>query len=123
MQILKKAIDQNRFGKIYLILVNVLWNRDQKYYDSATWRGTKKLDGGALMNQSSHYVDLITWLIGPVDNIHSINRTLKKIEVEDTSILNMQFKSGALCSFSTTMLTFNKNYEGSILLVKMVLLK
>ena len=80
--------------------------------------GDQKLDGGALMNQSSHYVDLITWLIGPVDNIHSINRTLKrKIEVEDTSILNMQFKSGALCSFSTTMLTFNKNYEGSIVII------
>lgn len=118
LQILKKAIDENRFGKIYLILVNVLWNRDQNYYNSAKWRGTKKLDGGALMNQSSHYVDLLTWLVGPVKKVYSINRTLeRKIEVEDTAILNIEFKSGALCSFSSTMLTYKANYEGSITII------
>lgn len=118
LQILKKAIDQNRFGKIFLIIVNVLWNRDQKYYDSAKWRGSRKYDGGALMNQSSHYVDLLTWLIGPVDKVYSMNRTLaRKIEVEDTALVNIEFKSGALCSFSSTMLTYNGNYEGSILII------
>ena len=94
LQILKRAINENRFGKIFLVLINVLWNRNQKYYDSANWRGTLKYDGGALMNQSSHYVDLLTWLIGPIDYVHAINSTLnRKIEVEDTSILNFKFNT------------------------------
>ena len=59
IQLLKKAIDNNNFGKIYFVSVNIFWNREQNYYDKDKWRGTKKLDGGALMNQSIHFIDLL----------------------------------------------------------------
>ena len=62
---LQNAVKNNRFGSIKLVTINVFWHRNQKYYDQAKWRGIK-LDGGALMNQASHYVDLFTWLFGSV---------------------------------------------------------
>ena len=59
LQLLKRAITENRFGKIYMVHLNVFWNRSQEYYDQALWRGTSQYDGGAFMNQASHYVDLL----------------------------------------------------------------
>ena len=69
IQLLKQSIARKRFGNIILASLNVFWTRPQSYYDSADWRGTRKYDGGALINQASHYVDLLQWLIGPVDSI------------------------------------------------------
>lgn len=115
LQLLKRAIDEKRFGKIYMVSINVFWTRPQEYYDSAKWRGTWELDGGAFMNQASHYVDLIDWLIGPVDGVHAMTATLARdIQVEDTGVLNIRWRSGALGSMSVTMLTYPKNLEGSI---------
>src|SRR5690606_16630765 len=71
LQLLKRGLDEKRFGRIYMVHVNVFWTRPQEYYDSAKWRGTWELDGGALMNQASHYVDLLDWLIGPVASIQA----------------------------------------------------
>ena len=115
LQLLKRAIDEKRFGRIYMLNINVFWTRPQEYYDSAKWRGTWELDGGAFMNQASHYVDLIDWLIGPVADIQAMTGTLaRNIQVEDTGVLNVRWRSGALGSMSVTMLAFPKNYEGSI---------
>jgi len=114
LQLLKRAIKENRFGKINLVQVNVFWNRPQEYYDQASWRGTIKFDGGAFMNQASHYIDLLDWLIGPVEKVHSITSTTRQIEVEDTGVINIKWKNGALGSVSVTMLTYDKNLEGSI---------
>lgn len=115
VQLLKKAIDQKRFGRIYMVNVNVFWTRPQSYYDQAKWRGTWELDGGAFMNQASHYVDLLDWLIGPVDSVFAFTSTLaRNIQVEDTGVVSLQWRSGTLGSMNTTMLTYPKNYEGSI---------
>jgi UDP-N-acetyl-2-amino-2-deoxyglucuronate dehydrogenase len=115
LQLLKRALDEKRFGRIYMVHLNVFWSRPQEYYDSARWRGTWELDGGALMNQASHYVDLLTWLIGPVDSVQAMTGTLaRNIQVEDTGVLNIRWRSGALGSMSVTMLAYPKNYEGSI---------
>lgn len=115
LQFLKRAIEENRFGKIYMVAINVFWCRPQEYYDSARWRGTWELDGGAFMNQASHYVDLIEWLIGPVEKVQAMTGTLgRDIEVEDSGVLNIRWRSGALGSMSVTMLTYPKNLEGSI---------
>ena len=65
IQLLKRAVDKGRFGRIYLANATVRWTRPQEYYDQAPWRGTWEFDGGAIMNQASHYVDLIQWLVGP----------------------------------------------------------
>lgn len=115
LQLLKRAISEKRFGRIHMVQLNVFWTRPQAYYDSARWRGTWELDGGAFMNQASHYVDLIEWLIGPVDSVQAMTATLgHDIEVEDTGVLNIRWRSGALGSMSVSMLTYPRNLEGSI---------
>lgn len=118
LKLLKKAVQEGRFGKIFLVQVNVFWTRPQSYYDSAAWRGTWEFDGGALMNQASHYIDLLDWLIGPVESIQAMTGTLqRKIEVEDTAVMNVQWRSGALGSVAVTMLTYSRNMEGSITVI------
>ena len=115
IQLLKKAIDQNHFGKIYSVSVNVFWTRPQEYYDSADWRGTWEFDGGAFMNQASHYIDLLDWLIGPVESVMAYTGTLaRNIEVEDTGVAALHWRNGAMGTLNVTMLTHPKNFEGSI---------
>lgn len=115
LQLLKRAIDEKRFGCIYMVHINVFWTRPQEYYNSAKWRGTWELDGGALMNQASHYVDLLSWLIGPIESVQAMTATLARdIQVEDTGVMNVRWRSGALGSMNVTMLTYPKNLEGSI---------
>jgi UDP-N-acetyl-2-amino-2-deoxyglucuronate dehydrogenase len=118
LQLLKRAIDRGRFGRIYMVTINVFWNRPDSYYKSAPWRGTWALDGGALMNQASHYVDLVNWLIGPVESVHAYTATLARdIEAEDTGVVAVRWKSGAIGSVNVTMLTYPKNMEGTITVI------
>ncbi|MCV2420397.1 Gfo/Idh/MocA family protein [Paucibacter sp. DJ2R-2] len=115
VQRVKQAIEQGRFGRIYLSTVNVFWSRPQSYYDAAPWRGRWDLDGGAFMNQASHYVDLLDWLVGPVDSVHAYTATLARdIEAEDTGVMSVRLRHGGLGSINVTMLTFPQNLEGSI---------
>jgi len=114
LQLLKRAVNENRFGKIHMVHLNVFWTRPQEYYDQASWRGTWEMDGGAFMNQASHYVDLLSWLFGPIDKVQAMISTTRNIEVEDTGVLNVKWRNGALGSMSVTMLTYPKNLEGSI---------
>ena len=113
--LLKRAVEQRRFGKIYSVAVNVFWTRPQEYYDSAKWRGTWEFDGGAFMNQASHYIDLLDWLIGPVESVMAYTATLaRNIEVEDSGVAALRWRSGAMGTVNVTMLTYPKNMEGSI---------
>ena len=115
LQLLKQAVDQGRFGRIYMVNVNVFWTRPQAYYDSAAWRGTWEFDGGAFMNQASHYVDLLDWIVGPVQSVMAYTGTLaRNIEVEDTGVAALRWRSGAMGTINVTMLTYPKNLEGSI---------
>ena len=115
LQLLKSAVEKKRFGRIYMVNLNVFWNRPDAYYNSAKWRGTWEYDGGAFMNQASHYVDLIDWLIGPVESVQAYTATLERdIEVEDTGVLSVRWRNGALGSMNVTMLTYPRNLEGSI---------
>ncbi len=115
LQLLKRAVAARRFGRIFMVNINVFWSRPQAYYDSAAWRGTWEFDGGAFMNQASHYVDLLDWLIGPVESVQAYTATLaRRIEVEDTGVVSIRWRTGALGSMNVTMLTYPKNYEGSI---------
>ena len=114
LQLLKRAIEEKRFGRIHMVHLNVFWTRPQSYYDQGKWRGTWEFDGGAFMNQASHYVDLLDWLIGPVDKVQAMMSTTRDIEVEDTGVLNVRWRNGALGSMSVTMLTSPENLEGSI---------
>jgi UDP-N-acetyl-2-amino-2-deoxyglucuronate dehydrogenase len=115
VQLLKRAVDRGRFGRLYMANCTVRWTRPQEYYDQAPWRGTWEFDGGAFMNQASHYVDLIQWIVGPVENVMAKTATLaRKIETEDSGIAILRFRSGALGVIEVTMLTYPKNMEGSL---------
>lgn len=115
LQLLKQAVDQGRFGRLYMVNVNVFWSRPQSYYDSADWRGTWEFDGGAFMNQASHYIDLLDWICGPVESVMAYTGTLaRSIEVEDTGVAALKWRNGAMGSVNVTMLTYPKNLEGSI---------
>ena len=115
LQLLKSAVDKKRFGRIYMVNLNVFWTRPDAYYNSAKWRGTWEYDGGAFMNQASHYVDLIDWIVGPVESLQAYTATLARdIEVEDTGVISLRWRNGALGSMNVTMLTYPRNLEGSI---------
>jgi UDP-N-acetyl-2-amino-2-deoxyglucuronate dehydrogenase len=115
VQLAKKALDAGRFGRIHMLLSNVLWTRPQDYYDQAKWRGTWEFDGGALCNQAAHYVDLMQWFGGAVESGQAFSATLaRRIEAEDTIVVNLRYRSGALGSLNVTTLTYPKNLEGSL---------
>jgi UDP-N-acetyl-2-amino-2-deoxyglucuronate dehydrogenase len=115
LQLLKRAVEQKRFGKIFAVSINVFWSRPQSYYDSAKWRGTWEFDGGAFMNQASHYIDLLDWLIGPVESLMAYTGTqARNIEVEDSGVAAIRWRSGAMGTLNVSMLTYPKNLEGSI---------
>jgi UDP-N-acetyl-2-amino-2-deoxyglucuronate dehydrogenase len=118
IQLVRRAFEEGRFGKLYMITSNVFWTRPQDYYDMAPWRGTWALDGGAFMNQASHYVDMVQWFGGPIEEVKSITATLaRNIEAEDTGSAIIRFQNGAIGSINVTMLTYPKNLEGSITLL------
>ena len=115
LQLLKRAVDKKRFGRIYMVNMNVFWTRPDSYYSSAKWRGTWEFDGGAFMNQASHYVDLLDWIVGPIESLQAYTATLaRNIEVEDTGVISLRWRNGALGSMNVTMLTWPRNLEGSI---------
>ncbi len=115
LQYLRRAIDRGRFGKIYSIFVNVLWQRPQSYYDAEPWRGTWAQDGGAFMNQASHFVDLLSWFGGEVETVTALTATLgRSIEAEDSGVAVMRFKNGIIGSINVSMLTYPKNLETTI---------
>jgi len=112
---LKKAVEEGRFGRMVLGTVRIRWARTQAYYDQDAWRGTWKQDGGVLTNQASHHIDLLQWLMGPVDSVKAyVSTRLVDIEVEDTAVAVLKFKSGALGVVEATTATRPVDLEGSI---------
>lgn len=115
VQKLRKAIEEERFGKMVMGTVRVRWCRRQDYYDQATWRGTWELDGGVFANQASHHVDLLEWMMGDVESVFAKSATrLVDIETEDTGVVVLKFVNGALGVIEATTATRPKDVEGSI---------
>ncbi len=115
IQLVKRAVEKGRFGRIHSANCTVRWARPQEYYDQAPWRGTWAMDGGAFMNQASHYVDLIQWLAGPVESVVAITATQeRRIEAEDSGAAVLRFRNGGIGVLDVTMLTYPKNLEGSL---------
>lgn len=112
---LREAIEHDRFGRIIMGQVRVLWMRDQAYYDQDDWRGTWALDGGVLANQASHHIDLLQWMLGPVNSVFAKTETfLNNIETEDTGVAIFRFSSGALGIVQATTCARPRDLEGSI---------
>ncbi|MDC0492728.1 Gfo/Idh/MocA family oxidoreductase [Alphaproteobacteria bacterium] len=112
---LSSALRDGRFGKLVLGTLRVRWCRRQEYYDHDSWRGTWAQDGGVLANQAIHHLDLLQWLMGPVDSVFAQASTaLVDIEAEDTIVATLRFKSGALGVVEATNAARPFDTEGSI---------
>jgi len=115
----KTAIEKNLLGQIYMCNANIYWNRTDEYYAQSDWRGTKKLDGGTLFTQFSHFIDLLLWLNGPIESVLAkvYNYTHRHIEFEDTGIVLVKFKNGSMGTVNFTTCSYERNMEGSIYLL------
>lgn len=116
IEALKDVIDQGKLGKIYSVQLNCFWNRNNDYYYNS-WKGTKLLDGGTLFTQFSHFIDLLYWLFGDVEDVTAIaNNYAHKgiIEFEDTGAAILKFENGAIGTINYTVNSFGKNMEGSL---------
>ncbi len=112
---LREALIAGRFGKFVLGTIRVRWCRTQEYYDQASWRGTWHMDGGVLTNQASHHIDMLEWMMGDVDSVFAISATaLVNIEAEDTAVVVIRFRNGALGVIEATTAARPADLEGSI---------
>ncbi len=115
VQKLREAVESKRFGRLVMGTVRVRWSRDQRYYDQDDWRGTWAMDGGVLTNQASHHIDLLEWMMGDVESVYAISKTaLVDIEVEDTALVVLKFRNGALGCIEATTAARPDDLEGSI---------
>ncbi|WP_210367177.1 Gfo/Idh/MocA family oxidoreductase [Bacillus sp. REN3] len=115
MMELKKVMDEQKLGKLSHANATVRWNRNDAYYQQAAWRGTKQFDGGVLMNQAIHNLDLILWLMGDVEEVYSMEATrLRNIESEDVSTGVIRFKNGALGIVEAATTIYPSNLEETI---------
>lgn len=112
---LHKALEQGKFSKLTHASAVVRWNRNDEYYNQAPWRGTWTQDGGCMMNQSIHNIDLLQWIMGPVESVFAYTATnLRKIEGEDVGVAVLKFKNGALGVIEATTTTYPKNLEETL---------
>jgi len=116
IQKLRRAIEEGRFGRLINGTARILWTRDDNYYKQAPWRGTKELDGGTLMNQCIHNIDLLQWMMGSeVDRIHAERDTfLRNIEMEDFGAILIRFKNGAIGIVEGSACVYPKNLEETL---------
>ncbi len=116
IQRLKQAIDEGRFGKLIHGSARTLWARDDDYYKQASWRGTKALDGGTLMNQCIHNIDLLQWMMGgEVERISSeIDTFIRNIETEDFGAMLIRFKNGSVGVVEGSVCVYPRNLEETL---------
>jgi UDP-N-acetyl-2-amino-2-deoxyglucuronate dehydrogenase len=112
----KAAIDSGKLGKIFSIQLSCFWNRDFHYYNNS-WKGTSELDGGTLYTQFSHFIDLLYWMVGDINQVYALTGNFAHkgvIDFEDTGIVALQFYNGALGTLNYTVNSYGKNMEGSL---------
>lgn len=118
VQRVKTALTSGELGDVVLGTVRVRWCRPQRYYDLAPWRGTFSMDGGAHVNQGIHYVDILRYLAGEVEEVHSLFAQLgAKLEAEDTGVSIVKFKNGGLGQIEITMAARPDDFEASVSIV------
>jgi len=116
VKLLKELVVNKKMGTIVFVNSDVYWNRTRTYYTKDAWKGTMAQDGGALMTQCSHFLDLMIWIGGPATKVSAkmINLVHPYIETEDTGLITIEFANGAIGSLQYTTCVYRQNFEGSI---------
>ena len=117
---IKEMIESGRLGKLFLVQVNCFWNRDERYYKSGNWHGSKELDGGTLFTQFSHFIDLMFWLFGDISDIQGRfedfnHHTLT--DFEDSGVISFKFTEGTIGTFNYSTSVFDTNFESSVTII------
>lgn len=112
---LRQALEIGRFGQLNMGTAVLRWHRDQKYYQQAPWRGTWAMDGGCLMNQTIHCIDLLQWMMGPVESVSAYTATrMRSIEAEDNAAAVLRWRNGALGLIESSVTVYPKNLEETL---------
>ena len=116
VQLLKKAITEGRMGKIFNGMARILWTRDMNYYLQAPWRGTWELDGGTLMNQCIHNIDLLNWMMdSEIDTVYAqTSNYIRDIEAEDYGVIVIRYKDGKIGTIEGSAIIYPKNLEETL---------
>lgn len=117
---IKDLVDSGKLGNIHMVQVNCYWNRDDRYYKKGGWKGLQHLDGGTLFTQFSHFIDIMYWLFGDIDEVkaHFADFTHSaSTEFEDSGIVNFKFKNGGIGCINYSTAVWDTNFESSITIV------
>jgi predicted dehydrogenase len=117
---IKNVIDNEALGKIFMVQLNCYWNRDDRYYKKGGWKGTQELDGGTLFTQFSHFIDIMYWLFGDIDNIQGkfADFTHKdSTDFEDSGLVNFDFINGGMGCINYSTAVSDQNLESSITII------
>ena len=117
---IKQMIESGLLGKIYIVQLNCYWNRDDRYYKKGSWHGKRDLDGGTLFTQFSHFIDIMYWLFGDIENIHAKFNDFNHMdltEFEDSGFVNFDFVNGGMGSLNYSTSVWNQNLESSMTII------
>lgn len=117
---IKQLVDSHKLGRINMVQVNCYWNRDERYYSGQTWHGTRKMDGGTIFTQFSHFVDIMYWLFGDIENINARLTDFNHshlTEFEDSGIVSFDFVNGGMGVMNFSTSCWDKNFESSLTII------
>jgi predicted dehydrogenase len=117
---LKQVYDEGRLGQIYLVQLNCFWNRDARYYRPGSWHGTRQQDGGTLFTQFSHFVDLLYWVFGDIQNISARFRDFNHqglTEFEDSGLVTFDLVRGGSGTLQYSTAVWDRNLESSLTVI------
>jgi len=117
---LKETIDSGKLGDIFMVEINCFWNRDSRYYTKPNWKGSRNLDGGTLFTQFSHFIDIMYWIFGDIDNIQGRFNNFNhqdQIDFEDSGIVTFDFVRSGMGVLNYTTSVWNKNMESSMTII------
>ncbi|MEI8278353.1 MAG: Gfo/Idh/MocA family oxidoreductase [Bacteroidota bacterium] len=117
---IKELVQSGKLGNIYMVQLNCYWNRDDRYYKKGSWHGTKKLDGGTLFTQFSHFIDILYWLFGDIVNIQGrfTDHNHKELtDFEDSGVVSFDFINGGMGCMCYSTSVWDKNLESSMTIV------
>jgi predicted dehydrogenase len=117
---IKQLVDSGKLGKLFLVQINCYWNRDERYYKPGGWHGDKKMDGGTLFTQFSHFIDLMYWLFGDIAHIKARFEDFNHQALtafEDSGVVSFEFVGGGVGVFNYSTSVYDRNFESSVTII------